>query len=102
MEDAVNAILKDKPSAIADNNFINNLYSTVINPNMPSMNKTRKTITIAHLADPHLDIYYQAGTWADCGLNYCCRTATNSSVGTRLAGKYGDLNGRCDLPPAAY
>ncbi len=98
LEEAVLAILEDKPSFIEDNNFINNLYTTIINPT----SSTRKTIKIVHLADPHLDIYYKAGTWADCGLNYCCRTATNSSVGTRLAGTFGDLKGRCDLPPVAY
>jgi hypothetical protein len=69
LENSVNEILKDRPSVIQDNNFINNLYTTVINPSVTP----RKTLKFVHLADPHLDIYYQAGTWADCGLNYCCR-----------------------------
>lgn len=53
---------------------------------------------ILHISDLHLDLYYQEGTNADCGLPLCCReTVGKPSSPSSKAGKWGDYRD-CDSP----
>ncbi len=62
----------------------------------------RKTIRFVHIADPHLDLWYDEGAIADCGAPYCCRFDVENFKGTRKAGKFGSTNGPCDPPKVTF
>ena len=71
MED-VKSILKDKPKHI-NNNYLNDLYEEF---NERRYIMAPKRLKIVHIADVHIDLFYEEGTIADCGLPYCCRNDT--------------------------
>ena len=68
IRDVVNDILKDKPAAIQDDNFINNKYAEIAHSE-----HERAILKAAHLTDVHLDLEFKVGTLADCGGYLCCR-----------------------------
>jgi len=56
VEDYTIRVLKDKPAVIADDNFINNLYTQI-----KADTKPRKTLKVVHMSDPHIDMEYKVG-----------------------------------------
>jgi hypothetical protein len=66
--DYVNQKLASKPSSIHDNNFINNLYKKIGEDPNP-----REKVRSVQIADPHLDLSYEAGLPTECGYPICCR-----------------------------
>merc|ERR1740130_1343098 len=55
VEDYTTRVLKDKPASIADDNFVNNLYTQI-----KADTKPRKTLKVVHMSDPHIDMEYKA------------------------------------------
>lgn len=49
--------------------------------------------TFVTIADPHIDIYYEAGSNADCGWYLCCRASSpkGSNASASGAGQWGDM-----------
>jgi len=48
-----------------------------------------------------LDLYYEEGTYADCGSDYCCRPGVAPGKDTVKAGKWGPVDNsvnKCDIP----
>jgi len=86
-------VLSDKPSSIQDDNFVNDLYSSVYSDPSP-----RKTIRAVHMSDPHIDFEYVEGALVDCDVGYlCCRKENGFPEDkTKGAGKFGGY--KCDLP----
>ena len=60
-------------------------------PTFPS----EKTLKVLHLADMHIDMFYQEGSEADCGDPFCCRDIKENPK--HKAGYFGSL-AACDLP----
>lgn len=76
--------------------YIDSLYL-----NTDLSDPTREKITFIHFSDAHLDMYYEEGTYADCGSNYCCRSESAPGQDTVLAGKWGatsNSKNNCDIP----
>lgn len=90
-------ILAGKPWKVG-NNYIDNLYKQLAQT-QPS---SRDYITIVHIADPHVDLWYDVGSIADCGNQFCCRNATYTGAGSILAGKFGSRSGPCDPPQITF
>jgi len=57
---------------------------------------------VVQISDPHLDIKYKAGSTVDCGMSFCCREESETGQGSTKAGKFGTLDGRCDIPPETF
>ena len=54
---------------------------------------------MVHVSDFHADPWYVEGAIANCVGRYCCRN--DSLAGTaapKYAGKFGTLDGPCDIP----
>lgn len=77
--DDIQSILSDMPADAQG--YIDGIYQTV-NLNDPS----RETVTFIHFTDAHLDLYYEPGTYADCGSSYCCRSESAPGQDSVLAG----------------
>ena len=87
------SILANKPSSIADDNYINNLYSEIKND--PSI---RPTLKVVHMSDPHIDNEYAIGSNWMCGsAGLCCRKENGFPTDPYLqAKKWGGY--QCDIP----
>ena len=97
MED-VKKILSTKPFYV--DNYIDTLYQKMNNRIANSPNS--QILKVVHIADPHLDLWYEVGSIANCGGGYCCRANTYTGQGTILAGKFGTLDGPCDPPQITF
>ena len=65
----------------------------------------REKVTFIHFSDAHLDLYYEEGTYADCGDNYCCRSECAPGLDTVFAGKWGaphNTKNNCDIPMITF
>lgn len=62
-DEAIAAILKDKPKELESNDFIDKLHYFI--RTTPTF-APRKTLKFAHIADAHLDLWYDEGAIADC------------------------------------
>ena len=89
----VTDMMKTKPLAIRDDNFVNNLYAQIAADSNP-----RETYLAVHISDPHLDFEYTEGTLANCDSYLCCRTDVGypTKPGDIPAGKWGGY--LCDTP----
>jgi hypothetical protein len=87
-KDWAKTYLADKPALITGNDFVDNLYTTVMS-NPPSV------YNILHLSDLNVDLNYMEGTNTECGDLVCCQVKHGSS-GFNLAKRYGEA--RCDTP----
>jgi sphingomyelin phosphodiesterase len=89
-EDYVKKILADKPKDLANDDFVQNLYEEMKQPG-------RKTFKALHLADVHMDLYYEAGSNWNCDEVICCRSGSGTPSApefeARPTGEY-----YCDLP----
>jgi sphingomyelin phosphodiesterase len=93
-EDWVNQLLKTKPAAIKDNNYVNKIYDQI-----KADTKPRRTLKAVQISDPHVDYEYAVGADAFCGNFICCRADDGFPTDpTRQAGPFGAYN--CDIPPA--
>ena len=59
-------VLSDKPSILADDNFVNNLYE-----NMKA--QPRDTFNLVHFSDAHIELEYAASSSNVCQETVCCR-----------------------------
>ncbi|CAI2361037.1 unnamed protein product [Moneuplotes crassus] len=92
-QDYIDRVLSDKPEIISDNDYINKKYEMISQDP-----KERKTVSILHITDVHLDFDYTEGMNAKCNEPLCCREINGPPKHPEnAAGKYGDYN--CDLPP---
>ena len=78
---------------------IDKLYYDI--ENIPTF-APRKTLRFAHIADAHLDLWYEEGAIADCQSQYCCRKDTYHGVGSIKGGKFGSSVGPCDPPRITF
>ena len=93
----VDDILKEKPSQIRDDNFINNMYSEV------SRNLSERTILKAvHISDTHMDFEYKIGAKVKCGGVVCCREESGMELefGESGAREWGEYE--CDPPKKTF
>lgn len=99
VHDVVNRILATKPSKIANDDFINNLYA-----DMAADTAARETIRAVHISDVHIDTLYAAGSKAFCGSYLCCRDSYGEvGPGEEAAGEWGnDSSGVCDIPMKTF
>ena len=85
LKTVVDGILKEKPSKIKDDNFINNMYADI-----GKSESERNVLKAVHLSDVHMDFKYKQGTLADCDDIICCREETGMPKhGQIVAGKWG-------------
>jgi hypothetical protein len=88
----VDRVLSTKPENLANNDFIDNLYSSIKIQNAP-----RKTFKAAHYSDVHVDFEYLPGTDAACNMPLCCRLENGYPADpTNAAGEWGSY--LCDPP----
>ena len=91
LQDDIDKIMADKP---ADADFaIDKLYAEIAADPNP-----RETVRFIQFADTHYDSYYIEGSTADCGMGYCCRSASETGQGSVKAGKFGAIGYQCDVP----
>ncbi|CDW75116.1 saposin b domain-containing protein [Stylonychia lemnae] len=84
------SVLSDKPSNIANDQFINNIYTSI-------GSSARTTFKMLHLADLHLDTKYVLGASNTCNQIICCRSNHGFPSDTsKQAGQYGEF--KCDSP----
>jgi hypothetical protein len=88
ISDWVTLYLASKPAPLISNNYIDNLYSTVISGG------ARPSYNILHISDLNVDYNFVEGAKADCADLVCCQ-AKHGTSGIH-AGKYGHRN--CDTP----
>ena len=67
----VDDILKNKPSHIQDDNFVNNLYAQI-----KANQQDRSIFKAVHISDSHMDFEYKVGSAIDCGGILCCRESS--------------------------
>ena len=92
-EEYISKILSDKPDIIKDNDYVNKEYEKI-----NADKKKRKTVSILHITDVHLDFDYTVGMNANCKEPLCCREINGLPKKPEdAAQKYGNYN--CDLPP---
>lgn len=85
-------VLADKPAEIQDDMYVNNLYAQIYADPEP-----RRTLTMLHLSDMHIDLEYKEGTAATCDSIFCCREEFGYPTDpSQAAGKWGSF--QCDLP----
>ncbi|CDW73147.1 saposin b domain-containing protein [Stylonychia lemnae] len=84
-----NSILADKPKALENDTFVDDLYKSVAG-------KTRQTFKVLHISDLHLDFKYTLGADSTCQRIICCRADDMTSDNSRKAGLYGEY--QCDSP----
>jgi hypothetical protein len=87
LSDWATLYLADKPAALANNNAIDALYTTL-------MSGARSSYNILHISDLNVDYNYVEGTRSDCSDLVCCQ-AKHGIDGIQAA-KYGNEN--CDTP----
>ena len=97
--DDVNQILSSKPFNV-DNDYLDILYKK-LNSRLATSTSS-KTLKIVQIADPHLDLWYEVGSIADCGGSYCCRNNAYKGQGSKIAGKFGSTDGPCDPPQITF
>jgi len=61
-------LLATKPDKIKNDDYVNNLYKQIYADPNP-----RKSLTMLHLSDIHLDIEYKVGSLGICDSYICCR-----------------------------
>lgn len=81
-------VLVTKPSSLRNDDYINNLYSSIQGQN------GRSTYSILHISDPHVDYNYKEGASTDCKSFICCHQVHGTSEPT--ANSKGDKE--CDTP----
>ena len=93
----VDDILKDKPSHIQDDNFINNLYAQIA-----ANQQDRTTLKAVHLSDTHMDFEYKVGSVANCKGIICCRDSAVGLAGVNQSGarEWGEYT--CDVPKNTF
>jgi sphingomyelin phosphodiesterase len=91
-ETYVNRLLKAKPAQLKANNYLNTIYDSIYNM------KNRKTLTVVHMSDPHIDYQYRVGSDTQCTGYLCCRDENGyPTEREKQAGEWGAY--MCDLPP---
>lgn len=97
VETVVNNILATKPTALQNDDYIQNLYEQ-----MAQSETKRPTLMALHLSDIHIDFEYKAGTISNCGEYLCCREVNGypTKPGQNAAGEWGSEG--CDIPVKTF
>lgn len=92
-EDYIRRMIADKPEAIRNNDYIDNIYQQIKNDPNP-----RETLRVLHMSDIHMSTEYQEGNNKNCGEPLCCmRDNGPAPTPADAAHKFGEYN--CDAPP---
>lgn len=82
----IEEVLKDKPSGTWQQ----------------QRNSTAGTLKVLHLADAHVDLFYDIGSNDNCGLPFCCRNEFGPPNTTADAAGYWGSVAACDIPEHTF